>query len=255
VARPPDRSSAKQFRSKNYMQSWAANNPYYASHVNWAFNTLDTTRTQAAARSGIVHVAGYTNVSPQDRGIEANAWTMANPRNNMNVPYDQFGNVKKQRGDINLGLVLMGGYQFPGQAFAPTQRYGSNSGLFMANQLATWLNAKHQGILAGQTGTRYRRDARNARNRERGWETTLSQSIGSNKGTGASSLDTTIARYSTQETRLGTRATFADRRTWEGWRPLSSYRMNPHFNSRLGQMFQTENTNTGFARRVTRSGL
>jgi hypothetical protein len=171
--------------------------------------------------------------------------------------YDRFGNVNKQVGDVNLGLVLMGGFQFPGQAFAPSRR---KSGIFGANPLAKWMNSR------GTQGISY--ENRRVRNwqRERGWTTQLSHSISSNKapgGLGQSSRDSTEEMYSTQETRLGTRAHFTEEelnkdtgefgRTWAGFKPLSVHAMNPHYDAKLGQMFKTESvTETGFARRTTR---
>lgn len=255
MARPPDESSARQFNVTRYTESWAANNPYYATHVGWEFDTTDTTRTQAAIKSGVVRTAGYYNVRPEDRGISASSlYNQANPRHHSSVPYDRFGNVKKQRGDIQLGLVLMGGLQFPGQAFAPVQ---GKAGVFGPNYLARWMNSKMAGKQLSLSGMRARNQVR-----ERGYTDFLSQSISSNKapgGVGQSSRDTTQEMYSTQETRLGTRAIFTSEeidketgkygRTWAGYRPLSAHAMNPHFDSKLGQMFKTENPNIGFARR------
>jgi hypothetical protein len=259
VARPPDKSSASQFRTQSYIESWAANNPFYAPHVNWAFDTTDTTLGRSAAYSGNVQVAGYNNVTPQNKGIDEN-----NPINwaspvRRGTAYDRFGAVNKQVGDVQLGLVLMGGYQFPGQAFSPER---TKSGLWGANPLAKWMNKQGvQGYVP--EGRRYR----NGR-RETGWSTMLSRSITSNKavgGVGQSSEDSTQEVYSTQETRLATRAEFTNEqfnaeagkfgRTWAGFKPLSTHSLNPHFDSKLGQMFKTENANTGFARRSTERRL
>ena len=261
MARAPDKSSASQFNTKDYTESWAANNPFYAKHVNWAFDTTDTTRGNAAARSGVVQTAGYNNITPQNRGISAtdpNNW--ANPRHHSSAPYDQFGNVKKQRGDVNLGLVLMGGYQFPGQAFAPEK---GGAGVFGAGVLAKWMNK--QGV-GGWSPEMVR--VRNRYRKETGWDMQLTQSLSPNKapgGVGQSSEDSTTEMYSTQETRLGTRAYFSDEelneetgkfgRTWAGYKPLGVHATNPHFDSKLGQMFKTENANVGFARRAPRSAL
>ena len=264
MARAPDRSNAGQFNAQSYTQSWAANNPYYAPHVNYAFNTLDNTRTQAAVRSGVVHVAGYSNITPMDQGQDQkNPYNWASPiRNADTTGYDQFGNVKKQKGDINLGLVMMGGYQFPGQAFNPSR---TKYGLWEANPLAKWMNAQGTGGYS-PTGLRDRRVGQSQR--ETGWMDLLSQSISSNKGPegkGQSSEDSTLERYSTQETRLGTRAQFTNEefnegtsefgRTWAGYKPLSPHAMNPHFDSKLTQMFKTENANVGFARRASERRL
>ncbi len=242
MARAPDRSSAEQFNVTEYTQSWAANNPFYAAHVNWAYDATGRT--------------GYSNVKPQDRGISAtDPMNWASPTRK-GTAYDRFGNVNKQRGDVNLGLVLMGGTQFPGQAFIPER---SKLGTFTANRLARWMN--EQGVRG------YSPEGRRSRNyrRETGWSTMLSQSISSSKGVGQSSEDTTEEMYSTQETRLGTRAYFTDEevdantgkmgRTWAGFKPLSTHAMNPHFDSKLGQMFKTESPNVGFARRTLRSSL
>ncbi len=261
MARAPDRSSASQFKASDYMQSWAANNPYYAQHVNWQFDTFDTTRTKAAIRSGVVSGAGYNNISPEGLGYSSkDPYNFAHPtRSADKTAYDQFGDVKKQRGDINLGLVLMGGYQFPGQAFNPSR---TKYGLWEANPLAKWMNA--QGVGG------YSPEGRRGRNtqQETGWMSLLSQSISSNKGpegVGQSSEDSTQEMFSTQETRLGTRAQFSNEEfnegtgkfgsSWAGYKPLSPYAMNPHWDSKLTQMFKTENENVGFARRASERRL
>ena len=257
MARAPDKSYAGQFKTTDYIQSWAANNPYYAPHVTWEFDTMDTRRTQAAARSGIVRSPGYSNISPENRGYDQRDMrNWARPEHPSSAPYDYLGNVKKQRGDVQLGLVMMGGYQFPGQAFRAVP---GKSGFLMPNRLAKWMNEQGIGGYSPE-GRRFRRSG--GKYRDRGWEGTLSQSMSSNKGPGGfgqSSEDSTVERYSTQETRMGTRAIFTDEefdeetkkfgRTWAGFRPLSTHSRNPHFNSALGQMFQSKNTDTGFARR------
>jgi hypothetical protein len=240
------------------MESWAANNPFYAPHVNWAFSTADNTRTDAAARSGVVQTAGYNNIAPQDRGLDPNdPMNWASPTRS-GSSYDRFGNVNKQVGDVQLGLVLMGGFQFPGQAFMPERL---KSGLFGANPLARWMNKQGTGGVS-QSGRRGRNTQR-----ETGWGAHLSRSITSNKGPGGvgqSSVDSTVEMYSTRETRLGTRAYFTDEewnagtqkygRSWAGFRPLQTHALNPHFDSKL-TMFKGENTNTGAARRVIKSRL
>ncbi len=261
MARAPDRSNAGQFKTSDYIQSWAANNPFYASHVNWAFDTFDTTRTKAAIRSGVVQTAGYNNITPMDQGQDPkDPYNYAHPtRNADSTGYDRFGDVKKQKGDINLGLVLMGGYQFPGQAFSPSR---TKYGLWEANPLAKWMNAQGVGGYSPE-GRRWRQTTT-----EHGWSDMLTQSISSNKGPGGkgqSSEDSTLERYSTQETRLGTRAQFTNEefnegtskfgRTWAGYKPLSPHAMNPHFDSKLTQMFKTENDNIGFARRASERRL
>lgn len=216
-----------------------------AAYVNRAFDTTDTTRTNAAVRSGIVQTAGYQRASP--------AYSP-------DVPYDRSRSVKKQKGAIDLGLVLMGGYQFSGQTFTPTMGKG---GLFVANPLTRWMNRQGKG---GYSPMNVR--ARNRYYKDIGWVGVLSQSLDPNKGPqgyGQSSEDATIERYSTQETRMGTRATFTDEefdeetkkygRTWAGYRPLSTHSKNPHFDSALSQMYKSQKTNVGFARRTQRSGL
>jgi hypothetical protein len=259
VARAPDKSNASQFNVQNYTQSWAANNPFYAAHVNYAFSTADNTRTNAAARSGVVQTAGYTNVAPENRGISANdPMNWASPTRS-GSSYDRFGNVNKQVGDLNLGLVLMGGNQFPGQAFMPER---GKSGIFSANYLARWMNKQGTGGYS-PSGLR----ARNTR-REGGWGPVLSQSLTSNKapgGVGQSSIDSTVEMYSTQETRLGTRAYFTDEewnagtkkygRSWAGFKPLMTHSLDPHFDSKLAPMFKRESPDGGAARRVAKSRL
>ncbi len=268
MARAPDKSSAGQFSTASYTASWAANNPYYAGHVNWAFNTFDTTRgslggeSQAALKSGVVHQASYSNIKPQDSGYDQkNQSNWASPINSSDVPYDQYGQVKKQVGDMQLGLVMMGGYQFPGNAFG----YKKTLQGFVPDELSLWMMNQGTGG-ARTTGLRYRRYSEKWR--EKGWQTQLSQSLYSNKGPGGisqSSEDSTIERYSTQETRRGTRSAFTDEtlneetgkfgRSWAGFQPLSTHSKEAHFDFRLGQMFKSENPNTGAARRTPRSGL
>ena len=259
MARAPDKSSARQFNAKQYMESWAGNNPYYAPHVNWSYSTNNNVRTEAAARSGVVQTGGYTNISPQNRGIDANdPMNWASPVRS-GSSYDRFGNVNKQVGDVQLGLAQMGGFQFPGQAFMPQR---NKSGIFSANALSRWMNSKGSG---GGSPTMLR--GRNT-GRERGWSPMLSQALSSNKapgGVGQSSVDSTVEMYSTQETRLGTRAYFTDEewnegtqrygRSWAGFRPLQTHASNPHFDSMLAPMFKRENPNTGFARRAPRTVL
>ena len=257
MARAPDRSDAGQFNATQYMESWAANNPFYAQHVNYQFNTFDTTRTKAAIRSGVVTSAQYSNVSPEGKGLkQSDPYNWASPIRSASTAYDAQGNVKKQKGDVQLGLVLMGGYQFPGQAFSPSR---TKYGLWEANPLAAWMNA--QGV-GGYSPANLR--SRNTR-REVGWMASLSQALSYPTEPGQSSEDTTEEMYSTQETRLGTRAQFTNEefnegtgkfgRTWAGYRPLSPHALNPHFDSKLTQMFTTKNDNVGFARRSSERRL
>jgi len=261
VARAPDRSSAEQFSSASYMKSWWANNPYYASTAGQNYNfQAGNQYTDAAARSGVVNTGGYLNVSPEARGIPKNAYTRANPRNSSNVPYDYLGNVKKQKGDVNLGLVLMGGYQFPGQAFSPER---DKTGRFGPNALTRWMIAQGAGGVS-TNNLRYRQSAID--NRSTGWRGLLTQSPGPNKaigGRGQSSQDSTREMYSTIETRLGTRAQFTDEawqeegakygRSWAGFKALPDTGGSPHLMAELGQMYKRTDPNVGFARRVQRN--
>ncbi len=269
MARAPDKSSAEQFNVADYTSSWAANNPYYAAHVTWGFDTTDTTRgalggpSQSALKSGIVQVASYSNIHPEASGKSASdPLNWANPRHSSNVPYDRFGNVKKQAGDVNLGLVLMGGYQFPGQAFGykQTQTRG-----FVPDGMSLWM--LEQGM-AGYSPSGLRSRKYGDRFRDKGWQATLTRSTTSNKGPGGygqSSEDSTMEMYSTRETRLGKSVHFTDEefdeetkkfgRSWAGYRRLASHGSNPHYDSSLGQMFVRGNVNVGEARRVATSRL
>ena len=279
MARAPDRSSASQFSTSGYINSWAANNPYYAANAanSYEFN-LGNQHSNAAIRSGVVQTAGYNNVSPRGYGPSdgyggtltgVNSWqsqNRANPRNSSSAPYDQLGNVKKQGGDINLGLVLMGGYQFPGQAMSPVRDKNGNWG---DNALVKFLKAQGSG---GVTNPNLRRRWGYDMGRSRGWVGNLTYSAGPNKafangsgGRGQSSEDSTQEMYSTLETRLGTRAQFTDEawqekgakfgRSWAGYKPMGQTSGNPHLNAQLGQMYNENNPNVGGARRVQRTYL
>jgi hypothetical protein len=71
--------------------------------------------------------------------------------------------------------------------------------------------------------------------------------------------------YSTEETRLGTRAQFTDEewqedqgkvaRSYAGFKKLGSTGTQPHLDAELGQMYEREDPNTGFARRSKRGYL
>ena len=106
--------------------------------------------------------------------------------------------------------------------------------------------------------------------RSTGWVSQLTQSSGPNKafgipgaaGRGQSSQDSTTAVYSTDETRMGTRAQFTDEswnevkksfsQSWAGYKDLGKTGATPHLNAQLGQMYTWNNPNVGFARRVKR---
>ncbi len=105
--------------------------------------------------------------------------------------------------------------------------------------------------------------------RSTGWQGLLTQSSGPNKamdtgasGRGQSSADSTKAVYSTEETRMGTRAAFTDEvwneakgkfgQMWTGFRGLENTGGTPHLDAELGQMYVRTNPNVGFARRVKR---
>lgn len=102
-----------------------------------------------------------------------------------------------------------------------------------------------------------------------GWRSQLTQSSGPNKafalgggGRGQSSEDSTTEVYSTEETRMGTRAWFTDEiwneakgkfaQSWAGYKSLGPTDGTPFLNVQQGQMFKRENLNVGFARRVKR---
>ena len=264
MARPGEGVTANDFHAGSYMQSWWANNSYYASTAgyNYAYQAGNI-YTNAAIRSGVVNAGGYTNLTPGQRGIGVSPQTMANPRNSARqAPYDHLGNIKKQKGDVNLALVLMGGYQFPGQAFAPVRDKQGNWG---PNELSKWMTSL--GGNGPRLGSMLRPRRSGVGERSTGWSGTLTQSTSSNKafktpgaaGRGQSSEDSTQEMYSTEETRIGTRAQFTDEewqedkgkvaRSYAGFKALGSTGTNPHLNAELGQMYQRENQNIGFARR------
>lgn len=263
MARPTDQPSASQFRTQAYITSWWANNAYYAptAGYNYAYSPSNI-YTDAAIRSGVVHTGGYTLLTPMQQGIGVSPYTMANPRNSASqAKYDQFGNVKRQKGDVQLGLVLMGGYQFPGQAFMPVR---GKDGRFEPNALVKWMTSLGA---EGPTLPMLRNRRSSVGERVSGWAGILSESTGSNKamsvpgaaGRGQSSEDSTQEMYSTEETRIGTRAQFTDEewqedkgkvgRSWAGFRALGSTGSTPHLDAELGQMYERTNPNVGFARR------
>ena len=268
MARPPDKSDASQFNAKSYMESWWANNPFYATTAGYNYNyQAGNIYTNAAIRSGVVRTGGYTNLTPQQRGIPNNASTRASPRNSPNVPYTHLGDIKQQRGDIELGLVLMGDYAFPGQAKYPVRDENGNWG---PNAFVQWLEKRGAG---GPTMPMVRFRRSKVSERSGGWNGILTQSLGSNKaigvpgarGRGQSSEDSTKEMYSTEETRIGTRAQFTDEewqegtqkwgRSWAGFKELGKHSQNPHLRTQLGTMYKPENQNIGFARRNTRQYL
>lgn len=273
MARAPDNPSGPLFRTDSYIQSWWANAPYYASSGGSQYGYQAGNQfTNAAIRSGIVNPGGYLNVSPlgygpvvssggvRQTGIKQDWRTVASPVNR-NTPYDYLGNVKKQKGDIALGWVLMGPQAFPGGAFAP--RYSPKLGE-RPNKLSMFMQDRGYGGTTFST-LRYRRS--NVDLQSTGWQGNLTQFGGSNKalttgagGRGQSSEDSTQEMYSTDETRAGTRAQFTDEtwnpevnkigRTWAGFKKLEDTGSNPFLQAELGRMYKEENTNTGFARRV-----
>ena len=258
------------------MQSWWANNPYYAGAgaQSYAFQAGNQ-YTNAAIRSGIVNTGGYFNISPlgygamgqrgvRQTGVKKN-WQTVSSTVNRNTPYDYLGNVMRQKGDVGLGWVLMGVMAFPGQAFAP--KYSPKLGA-RPNALTTFMKNLNLGVGASNfTGLRYRRS--NVNLQSTGWQGNLTQFGGSNKafttgagGRGQSSEDSTQEVYSTDETRVGTRAQFTDEtwnpetnkigRTWAGYKALEDTGSNPFLQAELGRMYKRENPNVGFARRVKR---
>ncbi len=265
------------FRSKSYMESWWANNPYYAGTggIQYGYQAGNQ-YTNAAIRSGVVNTGGYLNLSPlgfgamgqqgvRQTGVKKD-WRSVASNVNTGTPYDYLGNVQRQRGDIGLGWVMMGALAFPGQAFTP--KYSPKLGI-RPNDLSMFMQDLGHGGVSFSTN-RYRRS--NINLRSTGWQGNLTQSTGSNKamdtgasGRGQSSEDSTQEVYSTDETRQGTRAQFTDEtwnsskgkfgQSWAGYKKLEDTGSNPFLQAELGRMYKRENTNIGFARRVKTGDL
>lgn len=287
MARAADYPGRVLFSTSSYISSWWTNNAYYAGTAGktYAFVAGDGYTTsvgggyrgsRSALYSGVVHPAGYSAISPRGYGgTPSNPYwgtprTMFNtssPIRNAYQPYDAFGNIRRQRGDIQLGKLMMGGYQFPGQAFSPD--YSPQKGL-RANTLVRWFENLGMG---GYTDpmVRFRRSDKSWRST--GWAGNLTTATSANKalevpganGRGQSSEDSTTEMYKTIETTLGARSSFTDEtwneakskfaQSWAGWKELGDTGKQPYLDASLGQMFEEENTNVGFARRVQRSGF
>ncbi len=235
MARPVSNPERAPFQTSNYVTSWAANNAYYAGNVGYNF-TMGNQYTRAAVYSGVVNTGGYTGSAPANKGHATQ--TARSPRG---FAYDRYGNPKQQKGSIALGQVLMGGYQFPGQAFAPKQ---VGYGTWVASDISMFLQS--QG--AGGTSYNYLR----ARNRgpdaqEKGWQTKLSTAQ-PYTGKGSSSVYQGVERYSTQETRMGKNITEDPN---SGFKALGKHSSDQHYISSLSQMYKEENKDIGFARRNT----
>ena len=209
-------ASSAQAAEDTSISSWELANPSYAqqSLYNPNFNEGDAS---AAVYSGVANVGGYGRL-PTKEGVRA--------RHDPDTkhPYRPLGHADE------TGFGLGGGR-------------------------AIW------------SGLRFRRSQ--VFNRSTGWVGLLMLSSGSNKafalgggGRGQSSEDSTKEVYSTIETRMGTRASFTDEtwneakgkfaQSWAGFKELPNTGGTPFLRPELGQMFQRENPNIGFARRVKR---
>ena len=172
----------------------------------------------AAARSGVVQVAGYSAIQT---AAEVNARLHAKP---------------SRRQPLGMG-------------HSNTTGFGFRSGVV--------INSMTRLRMTGNIW------------RSSGWRGLLTQSLSSNKafstgagGRGQSSEDSTTEVYSTQETRMGTRAAFTDEvwneakgkigQTWAGFNALGQTGGTAFLPAQLGQMYVRENPNVGFARRVKR---
>lgn len=236
MARPVSNPGRTLFKSVSYMESWATNNAYYAGNIGYSY-TMGNQYTKAAAYSGVVNLGGYTGTPDPAGARDASKRAMVTSKKG--APFDRFGNPTKQRGSIPLGQLLMGGYQFPGQAFAPKQ---VDYGVWVANPLSMWT----QSLGAGGTSYNYLR----ARNigpdaQDQGWKTTLSTAQ-KYSGTGKSSVYQGVERYSTQETRLGKNITEDPN---SGFKALEKHSSSQHYIPELSQMYKETNPNIGLARR------
>ena len=236
MARPVDNPGRTPFKSQNYMESWATNNAYYAGNIGYSY-TMGNQYTKAAAYSGVVNLGGYTGTPSASGGNSF--YNRTSNISKKGQPYDMLGNPTKQRGSIPLGQVLMGGYQFPGQAFAPRQ---VDYGTWVANPLSMWM----QSLGSGGTSYNYLR----ARNmgpdaQEKGWMMNLT-TAGKYEGKGSSSVYQGVERYSTQETRMG-KDIVNDPQS--GFKALDKHASDQHYMSGLSQMYKEENTDIGHARR------
>ncbi len=238
MARAADKPG--QFSAEAYMASQATNNAYYAGKYGYSY-TLGNLYTDAAAKSGVVNPGGYTGL-PGDNS-DHSKWS--NPRQARGQPFDQFGNPSKQKGDKVLTQALMGGYQYPGQAFTPRRGKG---GTFMANQLSMWLQGLGVGGRSHNLGQRRRLGVQNQSNK---WQYQLTQAP-KGPGEGTSSVYQGFERYSTQETRLGTNYGVDPN---AGFRKLESHSPNQHYISELSTLYKQDKKETGFSRRSQRKFL
>lgn len=239
MAKPADHPS--QFKSQNYMESQATNNAYYAGKYGYSY-TLGNTYTDAAIKSGVVNPGGYTGLpKPEQPGGMGALSGMTSPTSRRNQPFDRFGNPTKQKGDTALQQVLMGGYQFPGQAFAPRKGKG---GAFMANELSMWM----QGLgIGGRSYNFGRQRLVGLANQSSKWSYQLTQAS-TEPGVGTSSVYQGFERYSTQETRMGTDAMDPN----AGFKRLGTHSPNQHYISELATLYKEDDNETGFARRSKR---
>ena len=238
MARPSSKPS--QFSAGAYMSSQATHNAYYAGKYGYSY-TLGNLYTDAAAKSGIVNPGGYTGL-PQETGRLGSQ--RSNPRSSRGQPFDQFGNPTQQKGDPVLQQVLMGGYQFPGQAFAPRRTKG---GTYMANRLSMWMQSLGKGGRSYNFGQRRRLGVQNQSNK---WQSQLTQAP-KGPGVGTSSVYQGFERYSIQETRMGADATDPN----AGFKRLQPHAQNQHYISELSNMYKEDTKETGFARRSQRKFL
>lgn len=232
MARAPDRPSGPQFKTQNYITSWATNNAYYAANIGYSYS-MGNQYTRAAVYSGVVNTGGYTGLAPVNKTGETQ--TARSPRD---FKFDRYGSPKKQKASIPLGQVMMGGLQFPGMAFAPRQ---ADYGVWVPNKLAMWT------VSLGAGGTSYNWLKQRNTEAEKGWQVSLSTAQ-PYTGRGSSSVYQGVERYSTQETRMGKNITEDPN---SGFKALGQHSPNQHYIAGLSQMYKEENKDIGFARRNT----
>lgn len=246
MARPVAHPERALFQGGNYRTHEATQNAYYAGKYGYSW-TFGTGKTQSAERSGKAHKGHYTG-SPDmsERYDPHKQQSVINPRG---MPFDQYGNPTRQQGDTVLGQMLMGGYQFPGQAFAPRR---TEKGQFIANRLSMFLQSLGTG---GYSHNMLQRRRKGEGAQSTGWKLTLSQSMGANKepdGKGKSSIYQGKERYSTQETRMGTNYGTDPN---AGFKALQQHGSDQHYLPELANMYKEQNTDTGPARRFERKFL
>jgi len=279
MARAPTHPERVLFSTEAYMNSWAASNMFYAQFIaagsspsqwiedKYADFRIPTQNPQAALKSGIVDRGGYVNIIPKSgpaAGLRASPNYAASQTN-----FNYLGARKKQKPDLGVGWVAMGGYAFPGQAFTPVRNpktggFGPNAlSLFMVGH---GMMGNGSGLLSrapDPTGVRARKTP--GKKYDRGWTSTLDYAINGGQrgegGIGHSSVDTTNEMYATKETASGANMYDTDEqmgpngswtRLYAGFKRLAPHSQNQNYITDLGNMYKkgTNQDSTDTADRV-----